>query len=202
MSTSLNAGSTGPPSPKLRPVALSPLEIQAITSVPATHQHTSMPAKIRSIKGKIKPEDHFTLIQPLGEDSVKSIGNFEFNKSLNYKGGTSGEFIITRLGPDKVRFKVKQDLNDDGNFSKDELIYTGKVKGVDDAESLLNFEGKIKIKKQMHNCDWDIQKNPENLICTRDYVPELTDIMLVHNDGEIFNFPVYSPIGLLGGALF
>ena len=25
--------------------------------------------------------------------------------------------------------------------------------------------------------------------------------MLVHNDGEIFNFPVYSPIGLLGGAL-
>ena len=161
-----------------------------------------MPAKIRSIKGKIKLEDHFTLIQPLGEDSAKSIGTFEFNKSLNYKGGTTGEFIVTRLGPDKVRFKVKQDLNDDGNFSKDELIYTGKVKGVDDAESLLNFEGKIKIKKQMHNCDWDIQKNPENLICTRDYVPELTDIMLVHNDGEIFNFPVYSPIGLLGGALF
>ena len=164
-----------------------------------------MPAKIRSIKGDIKPEDHFTLIQPLGEDSAKSIGTFEFNRSLNYKGGTTGKFVITGIGAggkNRYLLKVKQDLNDDGNFSKDELIYKGKIKGIDSDESLLRFEGEIKIKKQMHDCDWDMQKNPENLVCAMDYVPEFTDLILVHNDGEVFNFPVYSPIGLMGGALF
>ena len=163
-----------------------------------------MPAKIRKIKGDValEPLTFFDPFGQLGGETKTSIATFEFNKSLDYKGARLGRLKVSRLSPDEFKFKVKQDLNGDGDFSKDELIYKGNIEGVNDAEALMNFEGKLKIKKQMHSCDWEIQKNPENLVCTADYIPELTDLMLVHNDGEVFNFPIYSPIGLLGGALF
>ena len=166
-----------------------------------------MPAKIRNIQGVvalgnyIDPWLNKSTSDYSPDYSQKSVAVFEFNKSLDYEGGTLGKFK-TSLRKDRIRYRIKQDLNNDGNFSKDELIYAGEVKGVDDAESLLNFEGKIKIKKQMHDCDWDIQKNPENLVCTADYVQELIDSRFIHKDGDVFDFPVYSPIGLLGGELF
>ena len=127
------------------------------------------------------------------EETKTSIALFEFNKSLDYKGGKLGKLKVSRLSPDEFQVKVKQDLNGDGNFGKDELIYKFKIEGVNDTEALMNFEGKLKIKKQMHSCDWEIQKNPENLVCTADYIPEYTDLKLIHQDlGSLFDFPVYS----------
>ena len=175
-----------------------------------------MPAKIRKIKGKVKLKQIVKQIDPFSIETTttgtaqdaspyylkESAAVFEFNKSLNYKGGTLGKINISELSPDTVQIKVKQDLNDDGKFSKDELIYKGKIEGIDDAEALLNFEGKIKIKKQMHSCDWEIQKNPENLICTRDYVFEYTELNLfspqiikmypIENSEGESQFPIYS----------
>ena len=137
-----------------------------------------MPATIRKIKGEILLEDHYIFSKPLTGEQDQGIAVFEFNKSLNYKGGTLGKFIAQRKRKDTVVIKVKQDLNDDGKFSKNELIYKGKVKDVEDVDELINFEGKIKIKKQMHSCDWQIMKGDNPIFCTLDYVPEYTELML------------------------
>ena len=156
-----------------------------------------MPAKIRKIKGDValEPLTFFDPFGQLGGEVKTSIATFEFNKSLDFKGGNSGMIKMSRgrIRGYALRIKVKQDLNGDGDFDKDELIYKGKIQGVNDAEALMNFEGELKIKKQMHSCDWEIQKNPENLVCTADYIPEYTDLKLIHQDiGSLFDFPVYS----------
>ena len=156
-----------------------------------------MPAKIRKIKGDVTLEDHVTFLDPLGEEARKSIATFEFNKSLNYKGGKLGQFKMSRLSPDAVRIKIKQDLNDDGNFSKDELIYKGTIEEVKDADALLNFEGKIKILEQMNACRWDSQKLSDDdagrpVSCfTLDFVLEYTAVTLKVSGGSTYSFPTY-----------
>lgn len=158
-----------------------------------------MPAKIRNIQGVVALGNY---IDPWSYKSTsdyspnylrKSVAVFEFNKSLEYKSGKLGKYKAYELSPGVVKVKVKADLNFDGKFSKDELIYKHKIKNVEDADKLINFEGTIKLRKQMHSCDWEIQKNPENLACTADYIPEYTDLRLIHQDiGSLFDFPVYS----------
>lgn len=162
-------------------------------------QHLSMPAKIRKIKGDVTLEDHVTFFDPLGEEARKSIATFEFNKSLNYKGGKLGQFKMSRLSPDAVRIKIKQDLNDDGKFSKDELIYKGTIEEVKDADALLNFEGKIKILEQMNACRWDSQKLSDDdaglpVSCaTLDLVLEYTAVTFKTSGGSTYSFPTYFP---------
>jgi len=157
-----------------------------------------MPAKIRKIKGEISLDDHYIFSKPLTGEQDKGIAVFEFNKSLNYNGGTLGKFTVQTKGKDNVVIKVRQDLNADGKFSKSELIYKGKVKDVEDADELINFEGKIKIKMQIHSCDWQIMKGKNPAICTMDYVPKYTELMLKplvsKNNDMLFDyeFPLFT----------
>jgi len=132
-----------------------------------------MPAKIRTIKADLVfAEDWFWL--------------FEFNKSINYKGEKLGSLTIKEKKPGRFQAKVFQDLNGDGEITKSDLIFKGKIKNVEDTDDLTNFIGSIKLKKQMHSCEWDLQKHlknkeaedPEYIACTLDYVPTVYNLML------------------------
>lgn len=156
-----------------------------------------MPAKIRKIKGEISLENHYIFSKPLTGEQDIGIAIFEFNKSLNYRGGTLGKFKAQTKGEDNVIIKVKQDLNGDGKFSKNELIYKGKIKDVEDTDELINFEGKIKIKKHMHSCYWQTMKGESPIECTLDYVPEYAELSLqpaATNKAEFFDyeFPLFT----------
>ena len=159
-----------------------------------------MPAKIRTIKADITNGNYIDpwvkhcymeTCSDMDEFPPKSYAIFEFNKSLNYNGGTSGKLKIYEKKYGCVKVKVKQDLDGDGKFSVDELIYKGKIKGVEDVDALLNFEGTIKVRKQMHSCDWQIQKYPEkDIACTMDYIEENTTLTLEPAGGDPINFPM------------
>ena len=133
-----------------------------------------MPAKIRTIKA----------------DTVFNGGFFfEFNKSINYKGETLGALTLKEKKSGRFQVKVFQDLNGDGEMTKSDIIYKGKIKNVEDPDDLTNFVGLIKLKKQMHSCEWNLQKHFKNkeaeesefIACTLDYVPTLYDFMLKSN---------------------
>ena len=61
-----------------------------------------------------------------------------------------------------IRFKVKQDLDNDGVSSKDEVIYKSNIKNVEknleDADVLINLERTIKVKNRINFYRWDRQK--------------------------------------------
>ena len=61
-----------------------------------------------------------------------------------------------------IRFKAKQDLDNDGVSSKDEVIYKGNIKNVEnnleDADVLINFERIIKAKNRINFYRRDHQK--------------------------------------------
>ena len=152
-----------------------------------------MPAKIRTIEANITNGNYIDPLvkhcymetcSDMDEFPPRSYAIFEFNKSLNYKGGTLGKLKMHDRG-DFVRLKVKQDLDGDGKFNEDELIYKGKIKGVEDVDALLNFEGTIKVRKQMNSCNWQKQKHPEkDIACTMDYIEENTVVTI---DSIFFN---------------
>ena len=93
---------------------------------------------------------------------------------------------LREKNPGVFKVKVFQDLNGDGVMTKSDLIFEGKIKNVEDTVDLTNFMGTIKLKKQMHNCEWDLQKHfknkkpedPEFIACTMDYVPTVYEFML------------------------
>ena len=131
-----------------------------------------MPAKIRTIKA-----------------SSVSVGDFfHFNKSLNYKGETWSKFTLKKKKSGIFKVTVFQEVNKDGGTAVlwFDPIYKGKIKNVEDTDDLTNFVGSIKLKKQMHNCEWDLQKHfknnkpedPEFIACTMDYVPTVYEFML------------------------
>ena len=132
-----------------------------------------MPAKIRSIKAS----------------SVSEGDLFDFNKSINYKGKTLSQFILKEKKPGIFKVKVFQDLDGNREMTKSDLIYRGRIENVGNPDDLTNFEGSIKLKKQMHNCEWDLQKHLKNketeeagfIACTLDYVPTLYDFILKSN---------------------
>ena len=128
-----------------------------------------MPAKIRTIK----------------TSSVSEGELFDFNRSINYKGETLSQFILNEKKPGLFKIKVFKDLNRDGEMTKSDLIFKGKIKNVVDLDDVTNFAGSIKLKKQMHNCDWELQKLSKNkesdisdFICTADYIPTMYDLMI------------------------
>jgi len=147
-----------------------------------------MPAKIRSIKAD--------LLQLQVHPFLEGGFIFEFNKSINYKGEKSGALILKEKKPGVFKVKVFQDLNGDGEMTKPDLIFKGKIKNVEDADDLTNFIGSIKLKKQMHKCEWDLQKLSKNkesdisdFICTADYIPTMYGfVMKSATTGEKYFF--------------
>ena len=129
-----------------------------------------MPAKIRKIKA----------IQS------SSLQTFEFNKSITPKGGTLGKINLVPTDTASTKIEVFQDLDNNGKISQRELIYEGIIiTAEDEQDKLTNFSGKIKLRKQMHSCQWDTAKAETKLIpCTRDYVPTIHALKLISKDGE------------------
>ena len=137
-----------------------------------------MPAFVRTIKAK----------------SVTPGQLFEFNKSIDYKGETLGLLKIKKKTSQVYKVRVFQDLNNDLKMTKKDIIFKGEVApGYYDTESnqlilddLTNFVGTVKLKKQMHSCEWDLQKqmkkkdaeDPEMIACTTDYIPTIYELTL------------------------
>ena len=90
-----------------------------------------MPAKIRTIRGFKNPD-----------------GLIDFNKSINPRGGTEGKLVFAE-GNRSTKIKLYQDKNEDGKFSKKELLYKGKLDSVE-YDEILNVN-KVKLQKQMHS---------------------------------------------------
>ena len=143
-----------------------------------------MPAKIRTIKAVTYFDANYPSF-------------FEFNKSINYKGETLSQLKLREKNPGVFKVKVFQDLNGDGVMTKSDLIFKGKIKNVEDTDDLTNFIGTIKLKKQMHSCEWDLQKHFKNkkpedaepIACTLDYVPTVYDFtMKSATTGEKYSF--------------
>ena len=126
------------------------------------------------IKATITKEDY------IGTQAIvryHSIAKFDFNKSLTDNGGTKGKLKIYQKSDDVAKIKVKQDLNGDGTFTKGELIYKGTVKDVEDMDGLINFEGEIKLKRYMSECEWEHLQNPgEPIACAEEYEPGYTKL--------------------------
>lgn len=133
-----------------------------------------MPAKIRRIKG---------FAQPSSTDNISGL--IDFNKSINPKGGTLGK-IVFKPGKRATRIKLFQDTNEDGIFSKKDLIYKGKI--IDTPYDEITNVVKVKLWKQMHQCDWNLMKMPKNydktIACTLDYVPTLYRLSLFTDSGQ------------------
>ena len=143
-----------------------------------------MPAKIRTIKAT----------------SIFAFETFDFNKSIDYQGETLGLIKLIERKPGIIKAKVYQDLNGDLEITKKDLIFKGKIKDTFIPDDLTNFFGAIKLKKQMHRCDWEMQKKPgESIICTKDYVPTFTDLRLKSNvTGTKYDFMSHGDDELLG----
>ena len=133
-----------------------------------------MPAKTRTIRAFVEDQSEL----------------FEFNKSISPHGGTLGKIKLSRTKNDFIKIKIYQDLNKDLVVSRSEVIFKGKTSVRGSFDDLLNFSGRLKLKKQMHDCFWKLQKNPDKpLACTLDYVPTLYWCTLVDSTGlEAFDF--------------
>ena len=110
---------------------------------------------------------------------------FEFNKSIDYKGETLSLLKLKQTKPAYHKVKLFQDLNGDGEFHKDDLIFKGRI--TTSADRLTNFVGTVRLKKKMHTCEWDVQKQMhkygnDEVLCTRDYVPTVYELMLRSDD--------------------
>ena len=134
-----------------------------------------MPAFVRTIKAK----------------SVAPGELFEFNKSIEYKGEILGLLKFKEKTSQIYKVKVFQDLNNDQKMSMSDIIFKGEVvPGYYDTEAqewtlddLTNFVGTVKLTKQMHSCEWDMQKaekkGDEDIVaCTRDYIPTVYELMV------------------------
>ena len=141
-----------------------------------------MPAKIRTIKAT----------------SISALETFNFNRSIEYQGESLGLIKLIEKKPGSIKAKVYQDLNNDNKMTTKDLIYKGTINDVDIPDDLTNFSGTVKLKKQMHNCDWEMQKYPgKAIICTEDYVPTSTDLKFKSNiTGIKYSFPSYGDDGL------
>ena len=76
-------------------------------------------------------------------------------------------------------------------MSKSDIIFKGEVvPGYYDTEAqewtlddFTNFVGTVKLTKQMHSCEWDMQKaekkgDKDSVACTRDYIPTVYELMV------------------------
>ena len=115
-------------------------------------------------------------------------GTFEFNKSIVPLGGNSARMQIKQNKKGYLKIRIFQDKNDNGTISKKELIYNGVSQKKPFDDSILNFNGRIHLKKQMHQCDWlaDTKRPPD--FCTMEYIPTVYNCKLITEEGEIFRF--------------
>jgi len=131
-----------------------------------------MPAKIRTIRGKTYG------MASKGPQSVL----IDFNKSINPKGDAQG-IIYFKRGKCFTRMTIFQDNNQDGKYNKDDIIYRSKTSKATVKELALGIR-EVKLRKQMHRCDWDIIKGKTPVACTRDLVPTSYDLTLFTNTGS------------------
>ena len=115
-------------------------------------------------------------------------GTFEFNKSIVPLGGNSARIQIEQTKKGFFKIRIFQDKNNNGTISKKELIYNGVIQEKPFDDSILNFNGKIHLKKQMHRCDWlaDTKRPPD--FCTLEYIPTMYNCKLINEQGETFRF--------------
>ena len=96
---------------------------------------------------------------------------FEFNQSITPHGGTTARLKIKEDDDGYHQIRIFQDTNKDGKASRKELIYAGS----------------IKLSKTMHRCDWQLQKNPEDVAgCTMEYIPTTFACQLISNEGDSY----------------
>ena len=114
---------------------------------------------------------------------------FDFNKSIVPHGGTSSKIKLKQRRNGTYVVKIIQDTNNDGRVSKKELIYKGESSHDLERDILTNFEGEIRLRKNMHRCEWVTAKFPDELIaCTMEYIPTTYNCLLKDDEGERFNF--------------
>ena len=124
-----------------------------------------MPAKIRTIRG-----------------TKNSEGLISFKKSIGPRGGSEG-LITFKEGKRSTKIKLFQDYNEDGIFSKKELIFKGKTS--DATYDELTNTSKVKFTRQLHSCTWDLMKKNKPISCTLDYVPTAYELTLRTPTGKI-----------------
>ena len=76
--------------------------------------------------------------------------SFEFNRSINPRGGTYSSMFASKTRKGYGAIKIHQDLNDDGILSRKELIYKGKSRDQFAGDGLLDFNGDVQLTKTMH----------------------------------------------------
>ena len=124
-----------------------------------------MPAKIRTIRG-----------------ARNSEGLIDFGTSIGPRGGSDG-LINFQKGKRVTKIGLYQDYNEDGKFSKNELIFKGKTTDAT-YDELINTS-KVKFTRQLHSCDWDLMKRNKPIACTLDFVPTAYELTLSTSAGEI-----------------
>ena len=117
-----------------------------------------MPAKIRTIRGLKNPDN-----------------TINFGKSIGPRGGTEG-LIVFQPSQRATKIRLYQDKNEDGKFSKRDLIFKGKTSDAT-YDELINTS-RVKFTRQVHSCDWDIMKGNKPIVCTLDFVPTLYTLTL------------------------
>ena len=114
---------------------------------------------------------------------------FDFNKSIVPHGGTLSKIKFKQRRNGTYVVKIFQDTNNNGHVSKKELIYKGKSSHDFERDILTNFDGEIRLRKNMHRCEWVTAKFPDELIaCTMEYIPTTYHCVLKDDEGERFKF--------------
>ena len=124
-----------------------------------------MPAKIRTIRG-----------------TRNNDGLIDFGKSIGPRGGPDG-LLTFKKGKRSTKIRLFQDYNEDGRFSKEELIFKGKTS--DATYNDLTNTSKVKFTRQLHSCTWDLMKRNRPIACTFDYVPTAYELTLHTSAGQI-----------------
>ena len=114
---------------------------------------------------------------------------FDFNKSIVPHGSTSSKIKLKQRRNGTYVVKIFQDTNKNGRVSKKELIYKGESRQKIEGDILTNFDGEIRLKKNMHMCEWLTAKFPDELIaCTMEYIPITYNFVLIDDEGERVKF--------------
>ncbi len=122
-------------------------------------------------------------------ESANDTDLFDFNKSIVPHGGTLSKIKFKQRRDGKHVIKIFQDTNNDGRVSKQELIYKGESRNEMEGDVLTNFDGEIRLKKNMHKCEWVAAKFPDDLVfCTMEYIPTTYHCILIDNEGARFKF--------------
>ena len=113
---------------------------------------------------------------------------FEFNKPIFAQGGTSARMKMKQNKKGSLIIKIFQDNNNDSTISRKELTYKGISQANPSDDGILNFNGKIHLKKEMHMCNWLAQTKRPAEVCTTEYIPTTFECKLITDTGETFRF--------------